>query len=265
MLPSSPRRPGATDDTANRTRRTSPTRRGFVDTAGNIGTTTSQASPSTRVRRRRRWRFNRDCHRHRACGTNNDFITSDTTLVVSGTNGALAAARRFRSAATAAPAGTMLPSSPRRPGATRHRQPRTRRTSPTRRGLLTPPAISAPHQPGHHHRHGCAAETLAINAIGHRHRAWRHHNDFITATHAGRVGTNGGWLRARRFRSGSDGGASWHDVTQLTRRPGATTTPPARTRRLQPTRRGLLTPPAYRHHHQPGHHIDIDIAPVVDQ
>jgi len=87
--------------------------------------------------------------RHALGGTNNDFITSDTTLVVSGTNGALAAGEKIQVAATAAPAGTMLPSSPRRPGATTTPPTRTRRNfTYTARIVDTAGNYRHHHQPG---------------------------------------------------------------------------------------------------------------------
>ena len=77
----------------------------IVDAAGNIGTTASQAITIDTAVPAATLAITAIAT---DTGTSSDFITSDTTLIVSGSNGALAPARRSRSAATAAPPGTML-------------------------------------------------------------------------------------------------------------------------------------------------------------
>ena len=78
--------------------------------------------------------------------SSSDYVTSDTTLTVSGTHGPLGSGERCRSAATAAPAGSMSPPARRAPGAIPIPR-RTPRASPTRCGSSTPWAMSGPTPP----------------------------------------------------------------------------------------------------------------------
>ena len=114
----------------------------IIDAASNVGTTASQAITIDTTLPAEALAITAITTDTGASST--DFITNDTTLIVSGTNGALARARRSRSAATAAPRGTMSCRTPRRPGATTTPPPRTRRTSPIRRGSSTLQTTSAP-------------------------------------------------------------------------------------------------------------------------
>ena len=114
----------------------------IVDAAGNIGTTASQGvtidttGPAAALA-------------ITAIGDDTgtsaaDFVTSDTTLVVSGSNGALAPARASSCPATAGLPGTTSPRPRRPPGAMTTPPPATPRALPTWRGSSMPPATSAP-------------------------------------------------------------------------------------------------------------------------
>ena len=87
-------------------------------------------------------------------GTVGDFITSDTTLTVSGTNGALAAGEKIQVSSDGGPTGSMSRRSA-RAGAMTTRPPRTRRASPTGADRRHRRQYRHHRQPGHHHRqHG---------------------------------------------------------------------------------------------------------------
>ena len=194
-----------------------------------------------------------DHHRHGAAGgdarrsrrlpttparQSGDFITSDTTLTVSGSNGALAAARRCRSAATAAPPGadvTQITGT--HLELRRYRQPARPRASPTRRGWSIRPAMSAPP----------TSQAVTIDTARrrrtvdhgdcrrHRHRRRLHHQRH----HADRCPAATARLAAaRRCRSAATAAPPGTDVTQTRHDLELRRHRPTRTPRASPTRRG---------------------------
>ena len=120
---------------------------------------------------------------------------------------------------------------------------RTARASPTRRGLSTPPAISAPPpaRPSPSTRHAGGGAGDHRDCYRHRRQQRLHHQRH----HADRCrGPTARWLRARRFRSA----AMAAPPGTMSRRPGTSWSydrhrQPARLE-LHLTRRGLSTPPA---------------------
>ena len=114
----------------------------IIDAASNVGTTASQAITIDTSLPAEALAITAITTDTGASST--DFITNDTTLTCPAPTARWLRARRSRSAATAAPRGTMSCRTPRRPGATTTPPPRTRRTSPTRRGSSTLPTTSAP-------------------------------------------------------------------------------------------------------------------------
>ena len=148
-------------------------------------------------------------------GTNNDFITSDTTLIVSGTNGALAAGEKIQVSSdggaswhdvtqagtswsyddTANPHGSSFTYTARIVDAAGNI------------GTTTSQAITIDTAP--------PAEALAITAIATDTAIGGTNNDFITSDTTLIVsGTNGALAAGEKIQVSSDGGASWHDVTQ---------------------------------------------------
>ncbi len=103
-------------------------------------------------------------------GTSNDFITSDTTLIVSGTNGALAAGEKIQVSSDG--------------GATWHdvtqagtswsyddtANPHGSSFTYTRADCRHRRQYRQHHQPGHHHRHGSAGGGAGDHRDCHRHR-----------------------------------------------------------------------------------------------
>ena len=181
----------------------------IVDTAGNIGTTTSQAITIDTAAPAEALAITAIAT---DTGTNNDFITSDTTLIVSGTNGALAAGEKIQVSSDG--------------GATWHdvtqagtswsyddtANPHGSSFTYTARivdtagniGTTTSQAITIDTAP--------PAEALAITAIA---TDTGTNNDFITSDTTLIVsGTNGALAAGEKIQVSSDGGATWHDVTQ---------------------------------------------------
>ena len=114
----------------------------IVDTAGNVGTTASQAITIDTSAPAEALGDHRESYDMR-CGTNNDFITNDTTLIVSGTNGALGAGEKIQVSSDGGSTWHDVVQSSTTwsydDTATVHA-----RASPTRRGSSTPPAMSVP-------------------------------------------------------------------------------------------------------------------------
>ena len=154
-----------------------------------------------------------------------DFITSDTTLMVSGTNGALAPARRCRSAATAAHLGRChADTAP--PGAmTDTGTPHG--TSFTYQARMVDGAGNVGSTASQAVTIDTAAPTatVAITAIADRHRR-RHRRDFITSDTVLTVsGTKAALAAARRSRSAATAALPGGLLRRTAARAGATPTP----------------------------------------
>ena len=246
-----PARAGAMTTPPTRTARASPTTARIVDTAGNIGSTASQAITIDTATADGGAGDHRDCHRHRHdrrlhhqrhhadCVRHQRRAGAGEKIQVSSDGGATwhdVTQRRARAGATTTPAT------------------RTARASPTRRGWSIPPAMSAPPpaRPSPSTRTP-PAEALAITAIAtdtgtlRRLHHQRHHADRLR--HQRRAGCgreDPGQQRRRRHlaRCHAEHGTSWsYDDTANPHGcelhlPGAD----GRYRRQ------------YRHHRQPGHH-----------
>ena len=199
------------DDTANPHSSSFTYTARIVDTAGNIGTTASQAiTIDTAVPA--------EALAITAIATDtgtrtSDFITSDTTLIVSGTNGALAAGEKIQVSSdggaswhdvtqagtswsyddTANPHGSSFTYTARMVDAAGNI------------GTTTSQAITIDT--------ALPAEALAITAIATD--TGTRSDDFITSDTTLIVsGTNGALAAGEKIQVSSDGGASWHDVTQ---------------------------------------------------
>ena len=145
-------------------------------------------------------------------GANNDFITSDTTLIVSGTNGALAAGEKIQVSSDG--------------GATWHdvtqagtswsyddtANPHGSSFTYTARIVDTAGNIGTTTSQAITIDTAAPAEALAITAIV---TDTGTNNDFITSDTTLIVsGTNGALAAGEKIQVSSDGGATWHDVTQ---------------------------------------------------
>ena len=167
-------------------------------------------------------------------GTAGDFITSDTTLIVSGSNGALAAGEKIQVSSDGAP-GSMSRRSTARTGATTTPPPRTRRASLIRRGSSTPLAISAPPPARPSPSTPPPAEALAITAIA---TDTGTVGDFITSDTTLIVsGSNGALAAGEKIQVSSDG-ATWFDVTPIDSTHWSYDDTATRTLRASPIRRG---------------------------
>ncbi len=187
----------------------------IVDTAGNIGTTTSQAITIDTTAPTETLAITAIATDTAIGGTNNDFITSDTTLVVSGSNGALAAGEKIQVSSdggatwhdvtqagtswsyddTANPHGSSFTYTARIVDAAGNI------------GTTTSQAITIDTT--------LPAETLAITAIATDTAVGGTNNDFITSDTTLIVsGSNGALAAGEKIQVSSDGGATWHDVTQ---------------------------------------------------
>ena len=128
----------------------------IVDTAGNVGTTASQAItianlPAEAVA---------ITAIATDTGTAGDFITSDTTLIVSGTNGALAAGEKIQVSSDGANWSDVTPIDS-TTGATTTRLPAHSRASLSGAGDRRCKQRRHHRQPGCHHRHRVAGGRLA--------------------------------------------------------------------------------------------------------
>ena len=236
-----PRRPGATS-TRPPTARASPTRRGSSTPPATSAPPPARPSPSTPRGRPRRWRSRRlpttPVRRRR------DFITSDTTLTVSGTNGALGAGETIQVSSDGGTTWLDVAQNTATTWSYARPDHRTARASPTRRGSSTPPAMSAPPparpSPSTPRRRPRRWRSRRLPTTPARRRA-----DFITSDTTLTVsGTNGALGAGEKIQVSNDGGTTWHDVVAGHRHDLElrSTRPP--TARASPTRRGSSTPPA---------------------
>ena len=210
----------------------------MIDVAGNVGTTDSQAVTIDTAAPTAAVDDHRDCHRQRHASS--DFITSDTTLTVSGTHGALGAGEKVQVSSDGGATWADVTQA-------RHHL-ELYRPRPARHELHLPGAdrrrrgqCRRHRQPGRDHRHGGADGGGGDHRDHHRQRHVV--DDFITSDTTLTVsGTNGALGAGEKVQVSSDGGATWADVTS-TARPGAIPTPPT-THGASPTRRGSSTSPA---------------------
>ena len=184
----------------------------IVDTAGNIGSTTSQAVTIDTALPAETLAITAIAT---DTGTTNDFITSDTTLMVSGTNGALAAGEKIQVSSDG--------------GATWHdvtqagtswsyddtANPHGSSFTYTARIVDTAGNIGTTTSQAITIDTALPAEALAITAIATDTAIGGTNNDFITSDTTLTVsGTNGALAAGEKIQVSSDGGATWHDVTQ---------------------------------------------------
>ena len=185
-------------------------------------------------------------------GTNNDFITSNTTLIVSGSNGALAAGEKIQVSSdggatwhdvtqagtswsyddTANPHGSSFTYTARIVDAAGNI------------GSTTSQAITIDTT--------APAETLAITAIA---TDTGTAGDFITSDTTLVVsGSNGALGAGEKIQVSSDGGVTWHDVTQAGTSWSYDDTANPHGSSFTYTRADCRHRRQYRQHHQPGHH-----------
>ncbi|MBR0841063.1 cadherin-like domain-containing protein [Bradyrhizobium liaoningense] len=183
----------------------------IVDLAGNIGTTASQAvtidttAPSEALAITA---ISSDT------GTAGDFITSDTTLTVSGTNGALAAGEKIQVSGDGG--ATWVDVTQSTSTTWSYTDPATHAASFTYQARI----IDAADNIGTTTSHAVTidttapAEALAITAIS---SDTATPGDFITSDTTLTVsGTNGALAAGEKIQVSSDGGVTWADVTQST-------------------------------------------------
>ncbi|WP_167533108.1 Ig-like domain-containing protein [Bradyrhizobium cajani] len=183
----------------------------IVDLAGNIGTTASQAvtidttAPSEALAITA---ISADT------GTAGDFVTSDTSLTVSGTNGALAPGERIQVSSDGGVTWADVTQSTATTWS--HADPATHAASFTYQarivdlsgniGTATSHAVTIDT--------GAPAEALAITAIS---SDTGTAGDFVTSDTTLTVsGTNGALAASEKIQVSSDGGVTWADVTQST-------------------------------------------------